>query len=91
MKVENLYSLEATEHVMVRWMCGLLTLLLKDRKRIKYLNSLLGNQSVAYVVRHGRLRWFGYFEHKNVDDWVSACRSVEVTVVKRESKDRKTW
>ena len=27
------------------------------------------------VVRHGRLRWFGYLKHKIADDWVSACRN----------------
>ena len=40
-------------------------------------SSLLGVQSVADVVRRGRLRWFGHLEHKSVDDWVS-CRPVEV-------------
>ena len=35
--------------------------------------SLLGVQSVADVVRHGRLRWLGHLERKGVDDWVSAC------------------
>ena len=28
-------------------------------------------QSVADVMRHGRLRWFGHLECKSVDDWVS--------------------
>ena len=31
------------------------------------LYSLLGVQSVADVVRHGRLRWFGHLEHKSVE------------------------
>ena len=38
------------------------------------LYSLLGVQSVADVVRHGRLKWFGHLERRSVDDWVSACR-----------------
>ena len=33
------------------------------------LYSLLGIQSVADVVRCGRLRWFGQLEHKIGDDW----------------------
>ena len=57
MKKANLQSLERTERMMVRWMCGVS---LKDRRRSVDLYSLLGVQSVAEVVRHGRLRWFGH-------------------------------
>ena len=35
---------------------------LKDRKRSVDFYSLLGVESVAEVVRHGRLRWFGHVE-----------------------------
>ena len=45
--------------MMVRWMCGVS---LKDRKRSVDLYSHLGVESVAEVVRHGRLRWFGHEE-----------------------------
>ena len=55
---------------------------LKDRKRSEDLYSLLGIQSVANVVRCGRLRWFGHVERKNRDDWVSACRNVVVAGVR---------
>ena len=41
-------------------------LVLKDRKRSVDLYSLLGVESVAEVVRRGRLRWFGHVEHKSV-------------------------
>ena len=51
---------------------------LKDRKRSVDLYSLLGVQSVAEVVRWGRLRCFGHLERRSVDDWISACRKVEV-------------
>ena len=51
---------------------------LKDRRCSVDLYNLLGVQSVADVVRYGRLRWFGHLEHKDVDDWVSACRNVVV-------------
>ena len=53
------------ERMMVRWMCGVS---LKDRKRSVDLYSLFGVQSVAEVVRRGRLRWFGHVERKNEDD-----------------------
>ena len=71
MKAENLHSLGRAEHMTLSWMCEVS---LKGRKQSKDLNSLLG--IVADVVRHGRLRWFGHLECKNVDDWVWACRSV---------------
>ena len=34
------------------------------------LYSLLGVQSVADLVRQGRLRWFRHLEPKGLDDWV---------------------
>ena len=48
-------------------------MLLTDRKRSVDLYSILGVQSVAEVVRRGRLRWFGHMERRSVDDWVSPC------------------
>ena len=53
--------------------------------------SLLGVESVAEVVRRGRLRWFGHVERKNGDDWVSACRNVVVAGVRCAGRGRKTW
>ena len=88
MKTENLHSLERAARMMVRWMCGVS---LKDRKRSEDLYSLLGVQSVAKVVRRGRLRWFGHKERKNGDDWVSACRNVVVAGVRCVGRGRKTW
>ena len=64
---------------------------LKDRKQSEVLYSLLGVQSVAEVVRHSRLRLFGHVELKSGDDWVSACRNVEVVGRKSKGRDRKTW
>ena len=32
-------------------------------------------------IRRGRLRWFGHLECRSVDDWVSACRRVEVAAL----------
>ena len=73
---------------MVIWMCGVS---LKDRKRSVDLHSLLGVQSVADMVRHGRSRWFGHLECRGVDDWVPACRKVEVAGVRCKGRNRKTW
>ena len=87
-RLKNLHSLERTEWKMVRWMCGVS---LKNRKRSVDLYNLLGIQSVADVVRHGRLRWFGHLEHRSRDDWVSACRNVEVAGVRCRRRNRKTW
>ena len=53
MKIANLQSLERAERMMVRWQCGVSS---KDRKRSVDLYTLLGVQSVAEVVRRGRLR-----------------------------------
>ena len=75
MKADDLRSLERTERMMVRWMCGVS---LKDRGCSEDLYNLLGINCVADVVRRGRLRWFGHLERKSVDDWVSACRGLVV-------------
>ena len=88
MKVANLQSLERTERMMVRWMCGVS---LKDTKRSVDLYSLLGVESVAEVVKRGRLRWFGLVERKNGDDWVSACRNVVEAGVGCAGRSRKIW
>jgi len=69
---------------MVRWMCGVT---LKDRKCSEDLLDRLGIESVAVVVRRSRLRWFGHVERMSEDNWVSACRAIEV----EGSKGRKTW
>ena len=46
---------------------------------------------VAEVVRQGRLRWFGYLEHKNKDEWISSCRNIEIEDTKNRGRSRKTW
>ena len=79
MKAENLQSLEGTKQMMVRWLCGVL---LKNRKGSVDLYSLLGLQSVADMVRRGRLRWFAHL--------VSACRNMEVAGVRCKGRNRKT-
>ena len=88
MKADDLRSLEKTERMMVRWMCGVS---LNDRRRSKDLCNLLGINCVADVVRRGRLRWFRHLERKSVYDWVSACRRLVVEGARGRGRSRKTW
>src|SRR5664279_4828720 len=80
--------LERTEKMMVRWMCGVT---LKNKISSVELYSRLDVEAGSDVVRRGRLRWFCHLERKNPDDWVSACRDLEVDGVKRKGRSRKTW
>ena len=64
LKAENLHGLERAERMMVRWMCGVVE---GQKVPCGFVQSS-GIQSVAYVVRRDRLRWFGHLECKGVDD-----------------------
>ena len=90
MKADDMQRLE---RMMIRWMCGVR---LSDRKaRAELLSRLepLDIENVSVVVRRGRLRWFGHVEHKQPDDWVSACRHIVDESVKGRGRGRprKTW
>jgi hypothetical protein len=87
-KVEDMGRLERTERIMVRLMCGVT---LRDRTHSAELLSRLGIQSVSDVVRRGRLRWFGHVERKCAEDWVSACRGMNVEGGRGRGRSRKTW
>ena len=87
-KVEDVQRLERTERMMVRWMCGVR---LKNRTSSEELNSRLGIVRIAEIVRRSRLGWFGHLERKGNDDWVSACRNLEVPGPKSKGRGRKTW
>ena len=81
----KLQSLERTERMMVRWMCG----------RIE---SAVWICTVFWVYttecagcgEEWQMRWFGHLECKSVDDWVSACRNGEVAGVRSRGRNRKT-
>ena len=47
-------------------------------KHSEELLERLGIESIADVVRRSRLRWFGHVERLNADNWVSACREIQV-------------
>ena len=50
----------------------------------------LGIEGVVEVMRRGRLRWFGHVERKEVDDWVSACKNLEVAGRRERGRPRMT-
>ena len=74
-RVEEEQTMERNENVMLRWMCGVT---LRDKVSTVELRRRLGIEDMVEVMRRGRLRWFGHVERKEVDDWVSACRNLEV-------------
>jgi len=72
----------------VTWMCGVT---LRDRKSSEELRKRLGIVSVSSMMSRRRLRWFGHVERKNADDWVSACRKLEVEGERGRGRGRKSW
>ena len=42
-------------------------------------------------MRRGRLTWLGHVERKEMDDWVSACRNLEVAGSRGRGRPRMTW
>jgi hypothetical protein len=87
-KVEDERRLERTERMMVRWMCGVS---LKDRCKSDELRNRLGIEDIVDVVRKSRLRWFGHVERRGDNEWISACRKVEVVGGVGRGRKRKTW
>ena len=80
--------MERNENVILRWMCGIT---LRDKVPTAELRRRLGIEGVVKVMRRGRLRWFGHVEQKKVDDWVSACRNLEVAGIRGRGRPRMTW
>ena len=79
--------MERNENVMLRWMCGVT---LRDKVLAVELRQRLGIEGVVEVMRRGRLRWFGHVERKEVDDWVSVCRNLEVVGSRGRDRPRMT-
>jgi hypothetical protein len=46
---------------------------------IQKLRNRPGVVGVSDKVRQRRLMWYGHAEHKDADDWVSACRNIAVS------------
>jgi len=55
------------------------------------LRRRLGIEGVVEVMRLGRLRWFGHVEQKEKDDWVSACRNLEVAGSRDRGRPKMAW
>ena len=75
-RVEEEQRMERIENVTSSWMCGVT---LRDKvPMVELIRRRLRIEGVVEVMRWGRLRWFGHVEWKEVDDWMSACRNLEV-------------
>ena len=53
---------------------------------LRELRRRIGIEGVVDVMGRGRLSWFGHVERKEVDNWVSACRNLEVA-----GRPKMTW
>src|SRR5678816_1038606 len=73
---------------MLRMMCDVS---LKDRKSSQEIVSWLVIDPVSILVKRGRLRWFGYVELKNKENWVSACKDMKVDGARSRGRGKKTW
>jgi len=69
-------------------MCGVS---LREEKSSDELLGRLGIVSVADIGLKGRLRWYGHVERKDVEDWVSKCRRLEVQGCWGRSRRKNTW
>ena len=47
----------------------------------------MDSECVSNMVSRRRLRWFGHVERNNADDWVSACRKLEVAMKGKEVEE----
>ena len=74
-RAEEEQRMKGNENAMLRRMCEVT---LKDKVPTIELRRGLGVKGIVEVMRRGRLKWFVHVERKEVDDWVSACRNLEV-------------
>ena len=55
------------------------------------LRTRLGIEGVVEAIKRGRLRWFGHVEQQEIEDWVSACRNLEVSGSRGKGRPIITW
>jgi len=77
-----------TEMSKIRWMCGVK---LNKRKKSEELRHPLGLEPVSFMIKKGRLRWFGHVERKDDNDWVKRCITLEVVGNRQRGRPKKTW
>ena len=85
---EHELKMNHTEMSRIRWMCGVK---LNDRKKSEELRELLGLEPVTLMIKKSRLRWFGYVEQKDDNDWVKRCIAWEVEGIRPRGRPKKTW
>ena len=64
---------------------------MRDKVPTVELRRRFGIEGVVEVMRRGRLNWFGHVERKEVDDWVTACRNLEVAGCRGRGMPKMTW
>ena len=86
MKVQHELKMNRTEMSMIRWMCGVK---LNERKKHEELRELLGLEPVSLMIKRSRLRWFGYVEQKDDNDWVKCCITWEVEGIRQRGRPKR--
>jgi len=88
MKVEHELKLNRTEISRIRWMHEVK---LNERKKSEELRELLGLEPITLMIKKSRLRWFGYVERKDDNDWVKRCITWKVEGIGQSGRPKKTW
>ena len=79
MKMDDLNRLERAEHTMMRRMCRVTLVTLRDTVSSKVSYSRLGIDSTSSTVTRSRLRRYGHLQRKDNMDWVKRCTEYEVS------------
>ena len=95
-RVEEEPRMERKENVTLIWMCGVtlrdkVPTVVRDKIPSVELRRRLGIEGVVEVMKQGRLWWFGHVKRKEVNDWVSTCRNLEVTGNRGRGRPKMTW
>ena len=64
---------------------------LNEGKKSEELKELIGLEPVRLMIKKSRLRWFGYVERKDDNDWIKHCITWEVEGIRQRGRQKKTW